>query len=249
MWRNNRDRPDDPATRERETQRLARDEYDRPRYGSPPGDLAPSAAGAAGWNHGAGGTPPQRDMNPWRQATQAQQPQRDARGMPMHGNELPAQRPRNMDEVRVHEIMTRRVTSVHPATSVERAARLMEECDCGALPVIGDSGVLVGMVTDRDIAIRIVARGRDTRNAIVADCMTERVFACYANECVSECMHQMARHQVRRMPIVDERGRLVGIIAQGDLARHAAQHALPDERRVLAETVGALSQPSHMPYR
>lgn len=145
--------------------------------------------------------------------------------------------------------MTRRVTSVHPATPVERAARLMEECDCGGLPVVGDNGVLVGMVTDRDIALRVVARGRDARNAIVADCMTERVFACYADELVAECMRQMAYHQVRRMPIVDERGRLVGILSQGDLARHAGHHPVPEEQRALTEVVSAVSQPAHVPYR
>lgn len=216
MWRNDRDRPDDPRTRERETQRLARDEYDRPRYGSPPGDSG--ARPEPGWDRNARG--PSTTL-----------------------------RSRNIDEIRVHEIMTRRVTNVHPATSVERAARLMEECDCGALPVIGDNGVLVGMITDRDIAIRIVARGRDARNAIVADCMTERVFACFANESVTECMRQMAHQQVRRMPIVDDRGRLVGIIAQGDLARHAGHHPFPEERRALTETMCAVSQPAHMPYR
>jgi CBS domain-containing protein len=119
----------------------------------------------------------------------------------------------------------------------------MEECDCGALPVVGDNGVLVGMVTDRDIVIRVVARGRDVRNAIVADCMTERVFACYANESVAECMRQMAHHQVRRMPIVDDRGRLVGILAQADLARHAGRHPVAEERRSVAHVVGAVSEP------
>jgi CBS domain-containing protein len=103
------------------------------------------------------------------------------------------------------------------------------------------------MVTDRDIALRIIGRGRDARGAIVADCMTERVFACYAEESVAECMRQMAHHQVRRMPIVDNRGRLVGIIAQGDLARHAARHPVAEERRALTEVVGALSEPSHTP--
>jgi CBS domain-containing protein len=225
MWRNDRDRPDDPGTRERETERLARDEYDRPRYGSPPGHYG------------------QQPENDWRaHATCDYVPPRvDAqaytRGEP------------GLDDMRVHALMTRRVTGVHPATSIERAARLMEECDCGALPVIGDNGVLVGMITDRDIAIRIVARGRDARHAIVADCMSERVFACYANESVAECMRQMAHHQVRRMPVVDEHGRLVGIIAQGDLARHAGHHPVPHERRALTEVVSAVSQPSYMPYR
>jgi CBS domain-containing protein len=221
MWRNDRDRPDDPRTRERETQRLARDEYDRPRYGSAPSDH---------------GRPPQSH---WRRAENHASPRGDT-----YGGRAPG-----IEELRVHELMTRRIASVHPATPVERAARLMEECDCGALPVIGDNGVLVGMITDRDIAVRIVARGRDARQAIVADCMTERVFACYANESVAECMRQMAHHQVRRMPIVDEHGRLVGIIAQGDLARHAGHHPVPQERRALTQVVSALSEPSHMPYR
>jgi CBS-domain-containing membrane protein len=225
MWRNDRDRPDDPRTRERETERLARDEYDRPRYGSPPGHYG------------------QQPENDWRAHVPRDyvQPPTDA---PAYTRREPS-----LDDMRVHELMTRRVTAVHPATSVERAARLMEECDCGALPVIGDNGVLVGMITDRDIAIRIVARGRDARYAIVADCMSERVFACYANESVAECMRQMAHHQVRRMPVVDEHGRLVGIMAQGDLARHAGQHPVPHERRALTEVVSAVSQPSYMPYR
>ena len=247
MWRPDRDRPDDPLARTHETQRLARDEYDRPRYGSPP-----SATGARmepAWDRSARG--------PDRPRVEAGALSNDApRGIydtPAHEHPgAPAQdcrRPREVDDIRVHELMTRRVTNVHPATSVERAARLMEDCDCGALPVIGDNGVLVGMITDRDIAIRIVARGRDARNAIVADCMTERVFACYADESVTECMRQMALQQVRRMPIVDNRGRLVGIVAQGDLARHAGHHPVPHERHVLTETVCAVSQPPHMPYR
>jgi CBS domain-containing protein len=98
-------------------------------------------------------------------------------------------------------------------------------------------------VTDRDIVIRIVARGRDVRNAIVADCMSERVFACYAEESVPECMGQMARHRVRRMPIVDARGRLVGIVSQGDLARHASHRSLDHERDAMIDVVGAVSEP------
>jgi CBS-domain-containing membrane protein len=95
----------------------------------------------------------------------------------------------------------------------------------------------------------VVARGRDARYAIVADCMTERVFACYANESVAECMRQMAWHQVRRMPIVNEHGRLLGLVTQGDLARHAGLHPMRDERRALTQVVSAVSAPSHMPSR
>jgi CBS domain-containing protein len=111
------------------------------------------------------------------------------------------------------------------------------------LPVVGDNGVLVGIVTDRDIVLRLIARGRDVRNAIVADCMSERVVACYAHESIAECMRQMARHRVRRMPIVDERGRLVGIVSQSDLARHASANPVSHERDAMIDVVGALSEP------
>ena len=252
MWRSDRDRTDDPRRDDRETQRLARDEYDRPRYGSPQNGFGERPQ-SRNWNTPEGPREPyphpRDDAHHRSNAVPAGAPAqyREPHASP-GGVRLQHAAP-SLDEVRVHEIMTRRVTSVHPATSVERAARLMEECDCGALPVMGDHGVLVGMVTDRDIALRVVARGRDVRSAIVADCMTERVFACYANESVAECMRQMARHQVRRMPIVDDRGRLAGIIAQADLARHAGHHPVPEERRALAEVVCAVSEPSHMPYR
>lgn len=247
MWRNNRDRRDDPRTLERETPRLARDEYERPRYGTAPGDRGAPRSGGP-WARGGEREPTLRGGEGRTGA--APREMSDARHpgpRPRSDSELG--RPPSLESVRAHELMTRRVASVHPATSVGRAARVMEDCDCGALPVLNDSGVLIGIVTDRDIAIRLVARGRDARDAIVADCMTERVVACYANESLLECMRQMAQHQVRRMPIVDERGRLVGIIAQGDLARHAGREPLADEPRALAETVCAVSEPTRRSWR
>ena len=242
MWRTNRgDRPDDPQTRERETQRLSRDEYERPLYGAPPQHHGSPPQQNQGTNYARAEwtyTPqPSRFRGdprpPWPQGAQPQEPHLNRSGGPVH----------SLADIRVHDLMTRRVATVHPASSIERASRLMDECDCGSLPVVSDNGVLVGMVTDRDIVTRIVARGREVRNAIVADCMTEHVFACYANETVGECMRQMAHHRVRRMPIVDERGRLIGILAQGDLARHARHNAAADESRVVGEIVGEVSEP------
>jgi CBS domain-containing protein len=145
----------------------------------------------------------------------------------------------------IRELMTKDPRAVQSGATVMEAARLMRDEDAGIVPVV-DGDKLVGTVTDRDIAIRVVARGRDVRNAIVADCMTEHVYACFANEPLAECMRQMARHQVRRMPIVDERGRLVGILAQSDLARHSARHPVADERRAVAQVVGEVSKPLHM---
>ena len=135
MWKNDRERPDDPQTRERETQRLARDEYERPLYGSPQSGSPQPPSDAS--HHGS---PPRQNQGPtydraaWRYRSQP-------------AISTPA---RTLDDIRAHELMTRRVATVHPASSVERAARLMAECDCGGLPVVGDNGVLVGMVTDYD---------------------------------------------------------------------------------------------------
>jgi CBS domain-containing protein len=201
-------RSDDPAGPGLETQRLARDEYERPLYG---------AGGAALAQEEPRLVQPENDLSPEASAAHA------------------------WERTRADELMTRRVTTAHPSTSVERAAHLMQTADCGALPVIGDDGLLVGIVTDRDIALRVVGRGRDSRRAIVADCMTERVFACYSHETLAECMRQMARHRLRRLPIVNESGWLVGILTQADLARRALAPGAPDDRRALIDLIGTIS--------
>jgi CBS domain-containing protein len=247
--RNDAGRPDDPRTPQRETNRLDKDEYERPRYASGPVDLDGDGH-VREWHGGSEHqaplrhepallSRPPRPVSGEHGQTQAEpRPQTPARGHPVDLRERPS-----LEEIRACDTMTRRVASVHPTTSVERAARLMGEFDCGALPVVGSDGVLVGVLTDRDIVMRIVAIGREPRSAIVADCMTERVFACYGHESLAECLRQMALRQVRRLPIVDERGRVIGIISQGDIARHAGSHAVPGARQALAQVLNAVSQP------
>jgi CBS-domain-containing membrane protein len=152
-------------------------------------------------------------------------------------------------DVRAADVMTREVATVRPDDAAEHAARLMLDCDCGAIPVVDSGGRAIGMVTDRDIAVRLVARGLDIRRARVGDCMTLEVFACREGDSVKYCMREMARHQVRRLPVVDDRGRLVGIISQGDLARHAGEHRGRGERRTMADALYAVSEPSERAYR
>jgi CBS domain-containing protein len=152
----------------------------------------------------------------------------------------------HFEQMRVHEVMTHNVAAVHPQDSATRAARLMAECDCGALPVVSDNGRLIGMITDRDITVRIAARGLDPRQARVEDGMTPEAYACHAEDRLVDCMDNMSRHQIRRMPIVDDQRRLVGIVSQGDLARQADE---PGERRRFTEVVSSVSQPSRGSYR
>jgi CBS domain-containing protein len=152
-------------------------------------------------------------------------------------------------EPRAGDVMTSDVCTIHFSDSVENAARAMVRRDCGALPVVDDSGRLIGMVTDRDIVMRIVARGLDPRRARVDECMSDRVFACYEDDLIESCMWLMSRHQVRRIPVVDDRDRVVGVVSQADLARHAGAFPGQGERRAFADVMCAVSEPMPAPYR
>ncbi|HUE82852.1 MAG TPA: CBS domain-containing protein [Pyrinomonadaceae bacterium] len=105
------------------------------------------------------------------------------------------------------------------------------------------------MITDRDITVRLVARGEDTRRARVAECMTDEAFACHQSDGIEDCMRTMSRHQVRRLPIVDNNRRVVGIVSQSDLARYAGGHPGRAGRRDVADVVCAVSKPSDAAYR
>lgn len=140
--------------------------------------------------------------------------------------------------MQAREVMTREPVSCTPETPAEEAARLMREHDCGAIPVVESDGsrTLVGVVTDRDIAVRGVAAGLGP-DALVRDLMTPEPEACAPEADVHDVESVMKRNQLRRVPIIDAGGQLVGIIAQADLARK-----LGDERGV-GELVERISEP------
>ena len=125
--------------------------------------------------------------------------------------------------MQAQDLMTRDPACCTPEDPAQKAAELMSQNDCGAIPVVDDeqSRHLCGMITDRDIAVRGVARGRgaDTK---VADLMTHDVECCSAEAELTEVERVMTDRQVRRVPIIDADGELVGIIAQADLARSGA---------------------------
>lgn len=120
-------------------------------------------------------------------------------------------------KMKVGDLMTPEVRIVGPGDTVRDAARMMARHDCGVLPV-GDNDRLLGMITDRDIAVRCVAEGLDPTTCTVRDCMTPEVKYCYDDEDVAHIADNMAELQVRRLPVVNHDKRLVGIIALGDIA-------------------------------
>ncbi|OJU34621.1 MAG: inosine-5-monophosphate dehydrogenase [Alphaproteobacteria bacterium 65-37] len=119
----------------------------------------------------------------------------------------------------VREAMTRDVHTVSPEQSIQEAARLMLQIDAGALPV-GENDKLVGMVTDRDIAVRGVAGGKPPTTP-VREIMSRELRYCFENEDLNQVSRNMADQQVRRLPVVDRNKRLVGILALADLATSA----------------------------
>jgi CBS domain-containing protein len=115
--------------------------------------------------------------------------------------------------MKIEDVMTRDVAVVNPDETIQRAARLMDQLDIGALPV-ADNERLVGMITDRDIALRAVAGGLGP-NTPVSDVMTPHVKYCFCDQEVAEVSDSMADIQIPRLPVVDRSKRLVGIIALG----------------------------------
>jgi CBS domain-containing protein len=137
--------------------------------------------------------------------------------------------------MKVHEAMTRDVCLANPQQSIRDAARLMADRDIGALPV-GEGDRLVGMITDRDIAVRAVAEGRgpDTK---IGDVMShEQVMYCFDDEDLDDVASNMGQIQVRRLPVLNRDKRLVGIVAVSDLASR-------EDPRQTGEAVAGISTP------
>ena len=138
--------------------------------------------------------------------------------------------------MKVREIMTREVTIVSPGDDLRSAAQLMEKKDFGMVPV-GQNDRLVGMLSDRDITIRAVARGLAPDKCKVRDVMTKDVKYVYEDESVADVSRNMSQLQVRRLPVLNRDKRLVGIVSLGDLALK--------EPKPAADALHEISQHTH----
>jgi len=136
--------------------------------------------------------------------------------------------------MQINQCMTRDVRVIAPDDTIERAAQLMAQIDAGVLPV-SDGDRLVGMITDRDIAVRGIAEGCGP-DARVRDVMSQEVRYCYDDEDSAAVLENMADIQVRRLPVVDHDKRLVGIVSLGDLAQ--------EQERETGEALREIARPS-----
>ena len=118
----------------------------------------------------------------------------------------------------IRDLMTPNPATIEPNQPVAEAARLMREYDAGIIPIVeGDR--LSGTVTDRDITIRVVAEGRDPQSTTIGEIASRDIVTIDPEQNLDEALRLMAQHQVRRLPVVEEDGRLVGMLAQADVAR------------------------------
>lgn len=115
----------------------------------------------------------------------------------------------------------------HEETAISDVADMMLRNDIGAVPV-GRDEKLVGMITDRDIAVRVVAKGLDPQKTTAKEVMTEGIVYCHTHETVEDAIHLMDQRKIRRLPVIDEKKQLVGMLSLGDVA-HSVSHDLSGE--------------------
>jgi CBS domain-containing protein len=123
--------------------------------------------------------------------------------------------------MKIHQIMTRGVRSCTPSDSLATAARIMWEADCGVVPVIDAEARVVGIVTDRDLCMAAYTQGALLSQITVGSIATHEVHTVHEDDSIDVAEHRMREHRVRRLPVLDDGGRLAGIVSINDLARHA----------------------------
>ena len=136
----------------------------------------------------------------------------------------------------VNSVMTPNPACCTAQTPLQDVARMMLDNDCGQIPVVDESQRPIGVVTDRDIAVRVVAQGRDANRATAADAMSTPVRTVSTDTSLADCVCVMEADQIRRVPVVDANGRLAGIVSIADLA-------LSGKREATAEVVKEVSEP------
>jgi|RhiMetdeSRZDD1v2_1073273.scaffolds.fasta_scaffold150496_3 CBS domain-containing protein len=146
--------------------------------------------------------------------------------------------------MQVGDIMNTLVVVCRPSDTLEVAARLMWECDCGTLPVVDGENRVAGIVTDRDICMSAYMKGRPLSGVRVGEAMTLHVYTCGAEDSIPSAERLMRDRQVRRLPVVDGAERPIGIVTLGDVARFATRQSKADSPgRDVTRSLAEISRP------
>jgi CBS domain-containing protein len=143
--------------------------------------------------------------------------------------------------VTARDLMRACAATLRPQDSIERAAALMTRTQTGSLPVVDAAGRLIGIITDRDITVKLVALGASIPHAQVSDCMTGEAFACSPDSSIESCVSAMAWHQVTRLPIVDDEHRILGMISRSDLACYICEEPEKADHGSMVDILWALA--------
>ena len=157
-----------------------------------------------------------------------------------HGSKSPASIERKV-RATARDLMNACPATLRAEDSIERAARVMRETQDGSIPVVDRAGRLIGIVTDKDITVKLVAIGASIPHAQVSDCMTGEAFACSADCTLESCLSAMSWHQVKRIPIVDDEHRIIGTVSRSDLASYLCEHPQGLEHGAIADVLWALA--------
>jgi CBS domain-containing protein len=126
------------------------------------------------------------------------------------------------------DVMTPNPACCTPKTTLVQVAKMMLQNDCGEIPVVDGDGIPIGVITDRDIVCRVVAEGRDPAASTVEHFMSQPIVTVRDDDSIEEVVSTMEKHQIRRVPVTDERGYCSGIIAQADVAWMAAEDSVAE---------------------
>jgi CBS domain-containing protein len=143
----------------------------------------------------------------------------------------------------IKEVMSHPVVTCSSASTLDHAARLMWEFDCGIVPVIDDAGKLAGVVTDRDVCMAAYTQGKALSAIPVSTAMATQVVSIHANDLVEQAEQIMRTSQIRRLPVLDDDRRPIGLVSMNDLARLAARARKSAVDRELVQTMAAVCQP------
>ena len=139
--------------------------------------------------------------------------------------------------MKVKDVMSKNAACCGSDTPLQDVAAMMVDCDCGEIPVSEARGRVIGVVTDRDIVVRGIARGRNPLELVAGDCMSCPAVTVPADMNIKDCCDVLERNQIRRVPVVDAGGACIGIVSLADIARNASG-------RATAEVVQEVSKPA-----
>lgn len=142
--------------------------------------------------------------------------------------------------MRVDQIMTKQVSSCSPDNSLAEAAQLMWDHDCGCLPVCAGNGAsrVAGVITDRDICMSALFKGKPLYELRVADAMSRQLHSCRPADSLADAEKWMRQARIRRLPVLDEQGSLIGLLSLADLAREAARQDTAPKQEITESEVG-----------